>query len=77
MRPSRETRIVRVIDPRLSWRVALERPRVIPSGAKIKRRVGPTSVTRFVTGPDALHSAAPPLRGAMLSVAESTESVSS
>jgi len=49
--PSRETTTVRWLSPRVSRRVAFDKPRVRPSGEKVNWRAGPASVTCKADGP--------------------------
>jgi hypothetical protein len=50
-RPRRETMMLRVADPLLRRRVALDSPSENPSGENVKVRAGPASDTRESEGP--------------------------
>lgn len=66
--------MVRLLDPRVSCRVAFDSPKVKPSGENMNRRGGPARDTRMAEGPSSDQNGADPLYGKMLSEAESIES---
>jgi hypothetical protein len=68
--------MVRLLVPRVRSNEAFDNPSVKPSGEKVNRRVGPGRLTPEAAGPAASQSGTVLSRGAMLSAAESTESVS-
>jgi hypothetical protein len=50
-RPRRDTTTVREAEPRLKWKLALDKPVVMPRGEKIRSRGGPARVTPSPEGP--------------------------
>jgi hypothetical protein len=53
-RPSRETTTVRAEEPALNWKLAFDKPVVMPRGEKVRSRAGVASVTPSAAGPGAV-----------------------
>lgn len=52
-RPRRDTTTVREAEPRLKWKLALDKPVVMPRGEKVRSRDGAARATPSSEGPGA------------------------
>lgn len=53
-RPSRDTTTVRAAEPTVKWKLAFDKPVVMPSGEKVRSRAGEARVTPSAEGPGAV-----------------------
>jgi hypothetical protein len=74
-RPRRDTTTVREAEPRVKWKLALDKPVVMPRGEKVRSRGGPARVTPSWEGPGEDQCGSPAPTRVMRSVWAATERI--